>query len=83
MNQNARLVHHCQVQRTPVLKEGHIKELIIYREVVVLRVVVRCGRCGSLRLSAYPRLVLGFVGDAIEVVGAWRGVGEGREVQPE
>ena len=48
MDQDACLVNHCQVQRAPVLEEGHIEQLIIYREVVVLCVVV--GSCRRARL---------------------------------
>jgi len=54
VNINAGFINHGDVERTPVLKEGHVHELIIDCKVVVLgrfrRFARRCGYSADIDL---------------------------------
>jgi hypothetical protein len=43
MDENAGFVDHSQIQRTPVLEEGQIDQLVVDREIVVFCIFVRGG----------------------------------------
>ena len=82
MYQNARLVYHGEVQRTPVLEKREVLHLVVEGEVIVLRVIVgRRGRA-RLRLTAYGGFIIEPICRFIEAVGLGRRALEGREVQP-
>lgn len=56
MKQYTRLIHHCQVQRSPILKEREIDELVVDSEIVVRRAVIRRDWSGPM---VVPRADLG------------------------
>lgn len=82
MNQDTRLVHHRDVQWTPVLEEREIKQMLVDREVVVCSVVVRGCRWAASRTCADAWCVARFHGLLVQDLWARRGVGKGGEIQP-
>lgn len=81
VNQDASLVDHREVERTPILEKGEVEEVVVDDEVVVLGVIVGCRRLGGMG-TANLGMVIWRVRLAVEDFWSRRRVREGREVQP-
>lgn len=80
MEQDASFVNHSKVQRSPVLKEREVYELVVDGEVVVGRAIVRGHLARAMVIAAahlrpLKRLV-------VEQLRIRRRMREGREIEP-
>jgi len=83
MDQDTRFVHHRDVERSPILEEREVHELVVKREVVVRRaVIVRDGGDAITWSSSYPGLIFRIRSRAIEVLNIRRGMWECCKVEP-